>query len=555
MNAERSTQSLEKMRGKPVVYRDAKTVLTLTAEEFHEKHLCDGIVLNLGDACVYGCEFCYVEASMRKIDTPFLEAYNSKAKTQYEFPDVVIRRKNAIELLRRQLVDRKGKPKLSAPMDTRVVFSSTLVDVAANMELLKETAEACNLLLDHTHFQIRLLSKSNLLHKLIADKMIPERHHQRIIFGFSTGTLDDRVAKAIETGTPLVSQRLKSLHWLQDRGLRTFGMICPSLPQHDYRTFSREICEAIRFEQCEHVWAEVINVRGASLTKTLEGLRRNGLNDEAAMMEEVSGPEATGRWEKYARDTFQAHAANIAPEKLRFLQYIAKGTEDWWEPKRDTGAVLIGKAAKELKLTTTPTASAAPLSVPDREYLDERELMVTGGIRAGIAASQALFEIHSYKDGILWRSSFPTFETYCRVRWDYGKAHSYRLVECGGFVDELASQSPKGDSDAWMPRSETHVRPLLALPKEERVSCWKEIVAETPPAELTGRQVSKLAKQHAGDGGVAEKPAPAKESVKTRRFHALAALQRLELEVQNLSGYEEIKTLLRRIEAMIGESR
>jgi DNA repair photolyase len=543
------------MGGKPVVYRDAKTVLTLKAEEFHEKHLCDGIVLNLGDACVYGCEFCYVEASMRKIDTPFLEAYNSKAKTEYKFEDVVIRRKNAIQLLKSQLFDPKGKPKFDDPMDTRVVFSSTLVDVAANMELLRETAEACNLLLDHTHFQIRLLSKSNLLHKLIADKMIPERHHQRIIFGFSTGTLDDRVAKAIETGTPLVSKRLESLHWLQDRGLRTFGMICPSLPQHDYRKFSREICEAIRFEQCEHVWAEVINVRGASLTKTLEGLRRNGLDDEAAMMEEVSGPEATARWEKYARDTFQAHAANVPPEKLRFLQYIAKGTEDWWEPKRESGAVLIGTSAKELTLTTTPTASAAPLSVSDREYLDERELMVTSGIRAGIAASRALFEIHSYKDGILWRSAFPTFEAYCRSNWEYGKSHSYRLVECGGFVNDLASQSPNGDSDAWMPRSEAHVRPLLALPKEERVGCWKEIVAETPPAELTGRQVSKLAKQHGGNGGVAEKPAPAKESARTRRAHAVAALQRLELAVQNLSGSEEIKTLLRRIETMIGESR
>lgn len=48
--------------------------------------------------------------------------------------------------------------------------------------------------------------------------MSPERHHQHISFGFSTGTVDDRVAQAIETGTPLVSKRLESLHWLQDRG-------------------------------------------------------------------------------------------------------------------------------------------------------------------------------------------------------------------------------------------------------------------------------------------------------------------------------------------------
>ncbi|MCF7733312.1 MAG: hypothetical protein K9N23_16605 [Akkermansiaceae bacterium] len=93
-----------------------------------------------------------------------------------------------------------------------------------------------------------------------------------------------------------------------------------------------------------------------------------------------------------------------------------------------------------------------------------------------------------------------------------------------------------------MPLSETHVRSLLALPKEDRVSCWKEIVADTPPAELTGRQVTKLAKlaklakQRAGeggDGGLKEKPAPARESAKSRRARALAALRRLEFSVQH----------------------
>ncbi|MCF7730318.1 MAG: hypothetical protein K9N23_01460 [Akkermansiaceae bacterium] len=76
------------------------------------------------------------------------------------------------------------------------------------------------------------------------------------------------------------------------------------------------------------------------------------------------------------------------------------------------------------------------------------------------------------------------------------------------------------------------------------MSCWKEIVAATPPAELTGRWVTKLAKlakQRAGEGGdgggdgLKEKPAPVRESAKSRRTHALAALRRLEFSVRNLS--------------------
>lgn len=551
--AEMQPVSIEKMRGKPVLYRDAITVLSLKSREFQEKHLCDGIVLNLGEACVYGCEFCYVESSSIWQAPPVLKAHNDKAGTEYKFSDVVIRRKDAIQLLKGQLYDSKDKRKFDDPGDTRVVFSSSKVDVAANMELLRETAEACNLILENTHWQIRLLSKSNLLHRLISDNMISDEYRHRIIFGFSTGTLEDSVAKAIETGTPLVSQRLKSLHWLQDREFRTFGMICPSLPQSDYAKFSREICREIRSNLCEHVWAEVINVRGASLTKTLEALRRHKRHDEADMVESVSGPGSSDRWEQYARATFEAHADNVSPEKLRFLQYVAKGAADWWAPMRKCGAVLIGAEAKTLRLTTIPCASVAPLSLADREYLATREQIVTSGIRASIAAAQALFEIHGYENGILWRRSFSTFEAYCRAKWEYGKAHAYRLVECGEFVDELASQSPKGDSDAWMPKSEGHVRPLLALPKEERVIRWKEIVAETPPAELTGRQVTKLTKQHAGDG-VGEKPTPARQSAKSRRSQAVAALRRLEFAVQDLSNAEEIKPLLRRVERMIEES-
>lgn len=354
-----NTPARERMNGKPVLYREAKTVLTIPSHEFHHKLLCDGIVFNLGDACAYGCEFCYVGASMWKLDKPIIEQHNAGAGTSRGFSDVVIRRRNSIQLLKQQLFDTKGKPRYSDPSDNRVVYSSTLVDVAANMELLRETAEACNLLLEHTPWQIRLLSKSNLLHKLIEDRLIHEKYHQRLIFGFSTGTLNDRVAKAIETGTPLVSKRLQSLHWLQDRGLRTFGMICPTLPQHDYPRFSRDICEAIRVDRCEHVWGEVINLRGRSLTRTLSGLLREGLTEEAEMMSDVCGTGAAERWEKYARATFQAHTKNVSPKKLRFLQYISPGTQDWWAPMRKKGALLLGSTAKKLNLTTSLKQASA----------------------------------------------------------------------------------------------------------------------------------------------------------------------------------------------------
>jgi len=480
----------ETMNRKPVLYREAKTVLTLPSLEFQKKLLCDGITLNLGDACAYSCEFCYVGAAMTKIDKPLLDLHNSRNHSTLGFSDVVIRRRNPIELLRGQLLKTDGSPIHSNRRDQRVVYSSTLVDVAANMALLRETAEACNLILEHTHWQIRLLSKSNLLHKLVEDKLIPERHHQRLIFGFSTGTLDDRVAKAIETGTPLVSKRLQSLHWLQDRGLRTYGMICPSLPQTDYRKFSREICEAIRIDRCEHVWAEVINLRGNSLIRCLASLRNHGLIAEAEQVAAVSGTGSGERWEEYARATFLAHTENVPANKLRFLQYVGGTSADWWSPLREKGAVLLGRTAEEKGLLTrlkaTAPAVAVALQEADREFLRSREEIVTTGIKASIAAAKALHDIHSYKGGMLWRNGYPTFEAYCRARWDYGKSHAYRLVECGSFIQELeTTQSPIGD---W-PRTESQIRPLLTLPKEERLACWQEILSGNSIGDITAKTV------------------------------------------------------------------
>jgi DNA repair photolyase len=339
------------MNGKPVLYRNAKTVLNDSNEAFREKLLCGGIIFNAGDACAYGCSFCYTGSMMRFQAPPILEAHEILTGESLQFQDVVIRRQNAVELLRGQLLKSDGSRRYPNPDDNRVVYSSTTVDVAANMELLRETADLCNLILEHTAWQIRLLSKSHLLHKLVADEMIPKHHHKRLIFGFSTGTINDRVARAFEYGTALVSKRIESLHWLQDNGFRTFGMICPSLPQENYDQFSREVCEAIRVDKCEHVWAEPINVRGESFVRTLSALRNAGLNSEGDRLAAVSGAGHGKAWENYSRETFLAHTRNIPPEKLRFLQYIDKNTADWWASQRNKGAVLLGKTAKALGLS------------------------------------------------------------------------------------------------------------------------------------------------------------------------------------------------------------
>lgn len=568
------------MNRKPVLIREnACTVLTLDNDEFRAKGLCGAAVLNLGDTCAFSCEYCYVPSVMNRVATPVIRTYNERHGTSLGLRDVVVRRKDAIELLRAQLLHKDGSPRFTDEADQRVVFSSSVVDIGANGDLLAETAQACNLILKHTKWQIRLLSKSSRVRELVEKGMLEKSQLDRVIFGFSTGTLDDKLAAAIETGTARVSERIKALRWLQDEGFRTFGMICPSLPQEDYHRFSREICDAICAERCEHVWAEVINLRDDSLNRTVAALRAHGFAAEAERVAAVSGDGAAARWEKYAQQTFEAHAKVLPPGKLRFLQYVTNESRNWWKSKESEGAILLGVASAPKsdpgqEKGGSPAAGALPkaqvslvaaarasvcaeldeevrtgLSTEDRQKRAKWEDTVRRGLSASVEAAKALFLIKSYKDGILWAKEFDTFEAYCRSKWDYRKTHAYRLVAAGEFVVDLEN-SPIGESTTrdWFPRNESQVRPLLSLPnKEARIQCWTHALDGKSAAELTGKKVGSIARELAREAGwqLHDRKRP------DHRRAAHMALDHLERAVRPLKGSEQITRLIDKIRALV----
>lgn len=310
------------MNGKPVFTVPAKTIINFESG-FSHKLLCTGPTFSAGSACPFSCSFCYVPSQMNK-QRPWLEEHGVTGKHE----DVVIRRDNAVEIVRKQLMSKPEEYRKSK----QTIYASPLTDVAANLEFVRETVEICKVILELTNWDIRLLSKSNLLHHVAE---LFEGARKRIIYGVSTGTLDDKLAAAFESGCPLVSKRIQSLRRLQDNGHRTFGMICPSLPQVDYDRFAKEMCEAIRVDRCEHIWAEVMNARGESFTRTYDALVDGGFT-EADGFAVVSKDK--DEWEKYARATFEAEAKYIPKEKFRFMQYPNKGTESWW---KERGALLL----------------------------------------------------------------------------------------------------------------------------------------------------------------------------------------------------------------------
>jgi DNA repair photolyase len=354
---------------------------------FVHKLLSSGYTFTAGTSCVFRCTYCYVESMVLKQAA----VIGILADAGLPFDRVVIRRVDAPRRLAEELTRRATRDDreclverlLSAeqcekwgldeaqravkywgnPFKGKVVFGSPLVDIAATPELAAETVEMCEVLLRLTSFDLRLLSKSPYLASIVAKGLaerLPVETKKRVIFGLSTGTLDDHLAPAIEP-VPLPSERLAALHQLQDEGFRTFGMLCPILPQEDAAAFAKQAMQAIRADLCEDLWGEPVNFRarrtGAeskggddvrqrnSFEATLAGLRRR---DGAAAERFLAVAEDDAAWEQYCRDLFGALHAE-APKrsdgttKLHWMQYPRNfDSVRYWDLQKSKGALALG---------------------------------------------------------------------------------------------------------------------------------------------------------------------------------------------------------------------
>lgn len=583
----KSATKWERVGGKPVLYRPAATVLALAAVLFQHKLLCDGLVFNLGDACNIRCVYCYVETVILKLVAKLINAFNRNNGTHFGFQDFVIRRKDSIKVLERQLLHDDGSPRYKTPGDERVVFTSTLVDPAGTMDIVRETAAACLLILKYTNWQIRILSKSTLLVKLITDELIPKEYHHRLILGFSIGTLDDKVAKAIEIGASPASLRIEALKQLQDLGIRTFVMVCPSLPQKDYDGFVRQLIAKIDISKLEHFYGEVMNVRGKSRTKTLEALEKAGLVEEAELFKQTFGLAAMkslsssggkkslraaidavkGPWEHYARQTFLAYCKHIPASKLRFLQYVKKDTVQWWADQRPNGAVPLGKIAVDRMVLkgglSSPLVPLPELTEDDLKIRKNLEGILHKGMRSSLETTLVLDTLYSHKDGALWKGEHFSFDDYCNSIIRCVKQHGHRLRHVGGFIKSVAkSKGIEPDTNGLIPLDQLadviplspgQIRPLLeSVPDEHQLACWESILKKNKIEDLTGAVIGELSTKFLKDkkitprGGVAKKESKQKPN-KTPLDKAIAALENLRVAVAVLPTRIQFENYLKGI--------
>lgn len=125
-----------------------------------------------------------------------------------------------------------------------------------------------------------------------------------------------------------------------------------------------------------------------------------------------------------------------------------------------------------------------PLNVAQRHELECCENIISTGLKYFIDVGAALLKI---RNGRLYKDTHPTFEAYCRERWQLGRSHANRLIDASAVVGYL---SPVGDKMP-LPTCEAQVRPLVGLPMEAAKDVWAKSVEEASNGKITAAKVRK----------------------------------------------------------------
>jgi DNA repair photolyase len=183
------------------------------------------------------------------------------------------------------------------------------------------TSEALRLVLDHTRFRIRVLTKNAVVGTAPWLDFF-SRHPARFVVGLSTGTTDDEWAGRIEVGTSTPTARLSAMRALQDAGVPTYAMLCPVFPDVLASGQLDRLLDQVRPELVEHVWAEPYNDRVNWRVVRDSYPARSAGHEWFTTVFEHKNP---GAWSRYATELYvrlraRAEQGGWLP-KLRYLLY------------------------------------------------------------------------------------------------------------------------------------------------------------------------------------------------------------------------------------------
>jgi DNA repair photolyase len=301
--------------------------------KFEEKELATHSVA-VGLGCGNQCTYCSTAVMLRTHD--FFQEIN---QTSFARGNAIVD-PNSAERLAKNIDEKGWGDKLTA--EHTILFSNIDDGWSPEAVVFKLGYKILKVLLEKTEANVRVLTKG----AAVSDSFdLIEGYRDRVFVGLSTGIpkSKDELASIIEPNASTVTNRFKALKEAHDRGLRTFGMLCPCLPGiADSKTALREMFADVIRCGAKDIWLESVNPRGRAMKNTADALARAGKIKEAKKMLEITSSD---KWSEYTLNLTQ-NAIAVAKErkvldKLHILMYPSELRREHEEILRKEGDAII----------------------------------------------------------------------------------------------------------------------------------------------------------------------------------------------------------------------
>ncbi len=97
------------------------------------------------------------------------------------------------------------------------------------------------------------------------------------------------------------------------------------------------------------------------------------------------------------------------------------------------------------------------------------------------------------RDGRLYRVDFPSFESYCSAKWQYGRHYVNRLISAAQVSTHLVTICHQ-----CKPGHESQVRPLIGLAPEQAQAAWEHAVGKAGPRPHGAKRSQRAPTQRGG---------------------------------------------------------
>lgn len=279
-----------------------KNGVTINRNNFKYKSLsCFSINPFVG--CQHACRFCYVPSvSAIKLKAPLAEFGVKDPDGEWgEYAFLRIWDERAFT---KSLMAAESTPLADLnPDGNRAVMLSTTTDpyqtlrggdpvetAALNSQARIMVRRMLELIRDRSTLNVRILTRSPLARE---DFDLYQTFGNRLVFGMSIPTLDDRLARLYEPKAPSPSRRLETLRLAVSKGIPIYAAVAPTYPEQGASELAAVLGEVGRLNPVT-VFHEPINIRAENVERMRREAEAVGLKFRADAF------ETKDRWAEYA---------------------------------------------------------------------------------------------------------------------------------------------------------------------------------------------------------------------------------------------------------------